>query len=149
MKKWLTLFILVLSVFLVGCNNDTDNTDGVDYVKDHVIDKSTLKEKFEQEETFVLVIAEATCGACKTYRQKTLNTYLKNESNINLYVLYISENFSSLEERKAFFNEYGIYNFKYTPSTYYVKNGVPKDLEVGAISLNDLEKFIAKNQKES
>ncbi len=101
--------------------------------------------KFEDHETFIMVIGESTCTSCADYKESTLKDYVNKYSQDDLVFLYKDKSFSNTTEFYEFLNTYGL-EFTGSPTTYYIKNGVFKAKFDDLRDLKGLEKFIQDNK---
>lgn len=113
MKKWITIIVLGLTIFTVGCFNKLKTYEEIDYNK--------LINMFEEKQNFVLFIGSATCDHCSLYKV-TLDEVIK-KYQIKVYYIDISK--LSVEENaklKLYVNYTG------TPTTSFIENGVEESM---------------------
>ncbi len=103
------------------------------------------EQKFDNQETFILVIGEKYCGACQEYKDKTLVSFVRKHSQNELILLYKDQ--LLIDERdlyNAFLDKYHI-TYSISPTVYYVKNGVIVNQSEERPSVKDLEAFLTSN----
>lgn len=117
--------------------------------------------KFEKGDTFLLVIGNTGCPACKDYRNGALKTYLNNKPPVDLVyvdidalipkeILQIEDREEMEKKKQEFYDDLFLKfkldrsKFRYTPTTYFVKNGEPdlEDYIEGSVDYRTLRKFV-------
>lgn len=122
------IFIVAMLLILTGCASSNPT---VDYV-----DPEEIISKFESKETFAFVIGDASCPACKAYLDGALKSFKKSEDVVLEYIdIKRNIDFNVLNN---LVNVYLNNDFEYTPTTYFVVNGIIKHIEVGAIEYKSL-----------
>ncbi len=83
----------------------------------------TTLDRLKKDDTFVLLISQTTCGACKQLKA-VLEPYL-SEHEVTIYELVLDQEVKSREEfveAQNRLNEY-VKSFEGTPALYYIKEG--------------------------
>ena len=116
MKKVIIVAMLLMLV-LVGCGSDTIEKTGE--LTDITANEAMVK--FENKESFILVIAQTTCSHCITYRAN-LEEFARSNP---LFVYIIEADLPVNQDDGSFNNLYQTYfpSIQYTPTTYNVVDG--------------------------
>lgn len=80
---------------------------------------SDYKEKLNNDDDFVILYHQETCGPCKIAITEVLNPLIKNDSMKIYSVESTSKNYKEL----AAITENTKFSFEYTPSLYFIKGG--------------------------
>lgn len=80
-------------------------------------------QRFENQDTFILVIGESWCENCQNYKDDTLTKYVKKYNQDDVVFLYITDSFANESEFYRFLETYGLAFDNSIPSTYYIKDG--------------------------
>lgn len=117
--------------------DNNDITDGV-YFKE--ISADNLLNKFQNRDTFVLLISQTSCHHCNSYKPKLEN--VANKYKIETY--YIEYNLISYDDELVLNDYINWEEISGTPTTMFFKNG--KDMGEGARIVGDAsnEKIINK-----
>lgn len=108
MKKIMTIIgCFVLISLLTGCGNSQ-------YIKP--INYSELKEKMEQNESFILEVMSTTCSACEDFKPKLESVV--NEYKVTVYQLNTHD--MSDEDWEEFSTTYSVTS---TPTTMFITEG--------------------------
>lgn len=107
MKKFLLGLFLGIVVMCGGCGGPTTYQE---------IDYSTMVEKFDQKEDFILFIGSTDCSHCSLYKV-TLEQVIK-KYHVDIYYIDISK-FSTTEKGKL----RSYVNYDGTPTTAFIKDG--------------------------
>ncbi len=118
MKKIILIIIVTLAIagmiFAGIMMNKEQNTLEKTLVS---LNYNELKEKIDNEDSFILVYTSETCGSCQTYKPKLQRILLEND-----LVAYevVAQNYTS-EEEIAYLNS--IASVSGTPTTVYIEKG--------------------------
>lgn len=106
MKKFISLLVIVCSLFLItGCSNNV-KTIGYDELSDLIKNK----------ETFILEVSQDGCSHCAEYKPIFEDVLKENKLKAyNLNITYISEEDYNKFDKK--------YEFEGTPTTMFFKDG--------------------------
>ena len=112
MKRWLCLFLAVLSIVLfTGCSKYTTYEE---------VSLDTVLNMLDDKESFILFIGSSNCSHCATYEPK-LNSVIK-EYQVKVYFIDVSK-LSDAENSKLNAKiSYG----DATPMTVFIENGEEK-----------------------
>lgn len=137
MKKFVA-FVLLLTFLMTGCSlliaEEPVNT----------VDSKTVMKKIKNKETFVLVIGEEYCGACKQYFE-SLKALKKEKGVVFDYIDINKENMDDFLE--LIFDYIETDDLEYTPTTIFVTDGEAGELIVGSISKEEIVEFYLENTK--
>lgn len=146
--KLFRVFILItLMMSILGCTKE--ETKGI-----LVNSSEEAVQKFENKDTFILVIGDSLCGGCQEYKKGTITKYVNKHTQDDLIFIYSDESFANRTEFNEFLTRYGI-DFDLSPTTYFIKNGeYIKTDENSAVqtksedimTLEQLESFISENK---
>lgn len=140
-NKYLMIsLILIILVFIVTIVYFIQNN----YREVKVSSKAKVIEKFETEDSFLLVIGDTLCSGCKEYKNTTLKEYIKKEQTYPLYFLYKDDSFSSLEDFKNFKETFNLI-YDGSPTTYLVIDGVVVAYYDPYMTITELYEFIEVN----
>lgn len=107
MKK---ILIVIMLLFMVGCSSKYDGYTELSY--------DELKQKYENKDTFVLVLGSETCSACAKYKG-TMESVIKDKK-IEIFYLdadkLVEEQYNKIKSKLG-----GQYS---TPTTIFIKNGL-------------------------
>jgi len=127
MKK--ILFLLLISLLLLtGCDK---NTKG----KLITLDYDELKEKIDNEETFILVVTRTDCSHCAIYLPR-LEKVLK-EYELTAYKIEVDTWKTSEKEDLSY-----ICNVSGTPTTLFIENGEEKNTSSRLVGERTQEQII-------
>lgn len=165
-KLLVPVFGAMLALSLAACNDesteDKDNNAKTEQTQDKekkdkaaheqvvtYIEPSEVLEKIENKETFAFILGDKECSACNSYKATTL-TELKDTNGILLP--FVELNGIENDDRKAHLNvlvqiieNHLDGQFEATPTTYFMVDGVMKDVTVGAISYEEFVKHYTEN----
>lgn len=112
---FLIIFISILSIFFILSNNKE---------KGELLELNytTLSEKLNNKDDFILVITQSTCSHCATYKPKLIN--IAKDYNLNIY--YINIDLESKDTQKKFLNDFNLSGA--TPTTIFINDGKEKSL---------------------
>ncbi len=123
MKK-LILILCVCSVMLSACTSRKSEYERSSKPGRLIpITFQTTLDRLEKKDTFVLLISQTTCGACKQLKE-VLDLYL-SEHEVIIYDLILDQEVKSQEEfieAQSRLNTY-MKNFEGTPAFYYIEEG--------------------------
>ena len=114
-KKKVAIIVIVCVVLLVGAFI-IDRIVGKNYFSE--IEYDAIIEKIENDESFVLLISQTTCGHCKSYKPKL--EAVANEYKLSVY--YIDVDLLSEDEYNEL-NSHLSFSSAGTPLTLFLKNG--------------------------
>ena len=103
MKK---ILICLLAILLVGCG-------GPKYTE---ISYEQLKEKLDNQETFVLLLGSDTCSACANY-ETTMKKVMKDTK---IEIFYVNLHTLSEEDYNKVYSKFVVTS---TPTTIFIKDG--------------------------
>jgi len=104
------------------------------------------QDAFDKEETFVLVLGVSWCDACSLYKSEALRDY-PNFSDLPLYYIELDTAFENDAELRSFFEGNGLGDPSIpTPTTIYIRNGVPGERVERRMTSNELEAFMNRNR---
>lgn len=101
----------------------------------------TTLERLEKGDTFVLLISQTTCGACKRLKE-VLDVYLSNHE-VMIHELVLDQYVNSQEEfnhASEQLNQY-VNDFRGTPALYYIKDGKSVGEVIGYDSERGIEPY--------
>lgn len=137
------IVLLMAFVMVTGCQTNPESSKP-GTIKEINIDK--MVEKFDNEDTFVVMITQTDCGYCKDFHE-LLDNWLPTH-NLTIYEVNLDhEENATPNDNLARIRPY-FSNFKYTPSVYYVKDGeFVSDLnpQVQTITESMLNQWIRQN----
>lgn len=121
MKKTNTIFIIaiilliaIISILIINFLNTPKEGEFKD------ITYAEIKEKIENEESFVLVVSQSTCSHCATYKPKV--KIIAKDYGIDIYYIDID-----LEDNKSeFLTEFNLSGA--TPTTLFFNEGKEKSI---------------------
>lgn len=113
MKK-LGLLILMGLLLFTGCNSGGDK--GIVSISS----KDGIK-KFDNKDSFVLVIGASTCSACKEY-YPVLEKFVSEYKKTAIYYLEIDTDSSGQDIKTDFIENY-LNKVQFTPATFIVEEG--------------------------
>lgn len=90
---------------------------------------------FEDKESFVLVMGSSTCSGCIVYKPR-LTEVLNHKPEVKL--VYIEMDLVNKADLVTFVEDVLKHEVSYTPTTYFVKEGVVTSFFVGDLSYADL-----------
>jgi len=122
MKKILIIFIVIITLFTVGCGKGS--------VEEITLDE--YEQMMKNKESFILFVGSKTCSHCAEFKI-TLERVIENY-NIDFKYIDIS-NFND-DERKSFSSEI---RFDGTPTTVFVEEG--KDNSCRLMSCDDTKRI--------
>ena len=114
-KKNKTIWIIIITIIIVSIVTVlTYNIIKKDYFTK--LNYEEFFNKWENDDTFVLVISKTECPYCRMYIPKIKK--ISEEYKINTY--YVETDTFTAEESSAFSN---LINYNATPTTVFIKNG--------------------------
>lgn len=138
--------ILCISCCLVACSQDDSYTRDSSEGKREFITLSEMGEKIENEDSFVIVLAQSTCGSCNQFNSMA-KEYLTNH-NVTIYEVILDFEETTVDENIEIINRY-FTNFSNTPAIYYVENGKQKDkfeLKSSTISEQEFDEWVVEHK---
>lgn len=118
MKRNLIIATSIILVVVIGfVVYNSFNKGEINYIND-----KQLETKFNDQETFVLVVGESTCLGCKEYSENTLVKFMGDNEDYPLYLLYTDEVFATRTQKIEFFEKFEL-PYEVSPTTYYIKDG--------------------------
>ena len=134
MKKRAIILFIVCLVILIGA-----------LVANSILSKSNLKlisyeeikEKIENDETFVLLISQTTCNNCANFKPK-LDKFAKS----NGIIVYYIEADKLSEEEQANLNS--LISFSSTPTVVFIKDGYETTAASRIVGDSDTETIVRK-----
>ena len=112
-----------------------------------VVSSSTIMDMIEEDETFTFVIGQTNCGACKDFNN-VLRKYTGEGNKVyyvyvdNSQVLHVSTLMNIIKDKIK--HELPIDKRPkelYTPTTFYVENGLIKDIYTGTLNPYNRDKY--------
>lgn len=114
MILFLSILILFFSILFYATTKNEKNTSLVTFIT-----MSTLKEKLENKDSFVLILSQDGCSHCEAYLKTVDNVISKY--NVTIYDLNLSKlNNSEKNELSSLFSISG------TPTTVFITEGEEK-----------------------
>lgn len=150
MKKILLCMLLMIGI--VGCGTDSSKTDSIIKLDEkgkgdvHALTLEEMNNKIENEESFIVVFTQTTCGYCIEFFQESQD-YIK-ELGLPLWDVVLDEEPRDAQENLDMIHEH-FPSFSATPSIYYVENGKLKDsLEADKerVDKEQFETFLKENE---
>ncbi|MDF2699198.1 MAG: hypothetical protein K0Q49_754 [Haloplasmataceae bacterium] len=108
--------------------------------------KNEVEQKFDNKDSFLLVIGRSTCSWCTKYKKTTLVDYLDEKREFPLVFVYTDKgNFLGSQDVSDFLIRHGI-ELNGTPSTYLVIDGEVVNTSSGYMEIDELEAFIEESK---
>lgn len=152
MRKILLTCCAAFTILLTGCGANYERSTNAGSVV--IAQFDDMKNKMENDETFVMAFSQANCSHCITFREKVLPKYLADHEIVFYEVLLdIQKDMNPLYDfvkenpnPEKFLSENMKADSIYTPTFYFVDDGKVEDIWIGEISEDELDKLVVKYQ---
>lgn len=160
LKKVIYILVSVLAISLIVAIIAANREKEVKPYSYEVAQK-----KFENDDTFLFIIGQTTCGACIRYKEGALKSYINKKPDVEVVyidideivpeeLLDIEDKDEQTEKIKAFYNDF-LKDFDRTidtlrtPTTFFVKKGDvnTNDVLVGNVSYKELKDFVDRHNQ--
>ncbi|QVK18889.1 hypothetical protein KHQ81_04030 [Mycoplasmatota bacterium] len=141
------IILVIVLVGLLGCTKD-------EKIEVKLNSSEEAIQKFENKDSFIIVIGESLCGGCQEYKEGTITKYVNKHTQDDLIYIYSDKSFANTTEFYNFLTTYEI-DYNSSPTTYFIKNGEyiktneNSDVQTKSediMTLKQLEEFISKNE---
>lgn len=148
MKKLLLLLLIVICIFLTGCQTSKEK----EYVRDtsegsrEFITLEQFEEKMANKDTFLIIMAQSKCVSCAELNS-ILKEYVLNHHVIAYEVLLDLEETSTEQNRDTVLRYFK--SFNNTPGIYYVIDGKQVSVlepEGMSLSADEFDQWIVENK---
>lgn len=146
-KMFLLMMGLMLAAVVAGCTSDKGEDSAKDKSPVTYVTPQSVTEKIENKETFAFILGDETCSACNQYKAEALSKMVKKD-DIKLGFVELNGIEQKEEEMNSIVSliETHLDNqFSATPTTYFIVDGVLKEVTVGAISYDELKELYTKH----
>ena len=148
-NKFICIGLCFILSFLISCKNYERSTEAGQLLN---VDMTTINQKIENDETFVMAFTQSFCHHCETFKQEVLLEYLethevyfhevvvdKQEDMMDIYA-FIEKN----PNPEQFITSNETPTTLLTPTFYFIIEGEVKETWVGTLDEESLDKFVVK-----
>ena len=151
MKKILISLSCVFVLLTSGCSSYERSTEPGTLIQAQMPD---MVKKIEDGDSFFIMLSQTNCSHCKKFKDEVLTTYITNHE-ITVYDVVLDKQESMDPVREFIVANPNPKNQitddmsttePYTPSFYFIKDGVVKDIHIGFLEEKEFDGYIKSYQ---